>query len=261
MRWFDTHNHLQDSRLGSNQRDLIEKQIASGVVGCVVNATSEQDWEKVGALAREFPDFIRPAFGIHPWKALTAKPGWQDRLRSLLAEFPNAGIGECGLDTWVASPDIEKQIPLFIEHLQIARETERPLTIHCLKAWCHLFDCFREQSPAPGFLMHSFGGSAEIARDLTKAGAYFSLSGYALHPRKRKLIDTFLTIPRERLLVETDAPDMLPPAEAISHPLEGGHNHPANLPGIGKLHVDSLRISHKEWSETTLENTDKWLGK
>lgn len=231
--WFDAHNHLQDPRLGGEYDELVSAQRAAGVSGCVVNATCESDWPEVAALAREFPDFILPAFGIHPWKAHTATPGWQDRLLGLLDAFPTAGIGECGIDSWIDSPSSDIQKPVFLDHLRIARESGRSLTIHCLKAWGILFDCFDKQPPPTRFLMHSYGGSIETARRLLPFGACFSFSGHFLHPRKRAVLSVFQKLPKDRILLETDAPDMAPPDPHVTHPSPDNTNHPANLPAIG----------------------------
>lgn len=241
-KWFDAHNHLHDPRLGGAAGPLVAAQRAAGISGCVVNATSEKDWPQVADLAREFPGFILPSFGIHPWKAHTTTTGWQDRLLGLLETFPHAGVGECGVDSWIDLPSRDIQIPVFLEHLRIARETGRVLTIHCLKAWGTLFDCFDKQPPPARFLMHSYAGSLETARRLLPLGAYFSFSGYFLHERKRNTASLFHDLPPDRILLETDAPDMMPPDSHISHPLPNGINHPANLPAIGIALAAKLSI-------------------
>src|SRR4051812_47257597 len=128
----DSHNHLQDPRLG-DPGPVIAAMREAGVLRCVVNATREQDWQAVADLADAHPDLVLPAFGIHPWHAHTATAGWQERLAALLEKYPQASIGECGLDQWVSSPEIGVQMPVFIDHLRIAREQDRTVTIHCLK--------------------------------------------------------------------------------------------------------------------------------
>jgi TatD DNase family protein len=118
---------------------------SSGVSRCVVNATQEADWAVVENLADTEPGFVFPAFGIHPWHAHTATSGWQEKLRFLLEKHPQASIGECGLDTWISQPPLEIQRPIFLDQLRLARELDRPLTVHCLKAWGPLFEAFSER--------------------------------------------------------------------------------------------------------------------
>jgi TatD DNase family protein len=258
-RWTDSHNHLQDPRLGEPGL-VIAAMKQAGITRCVVNATRESDWAAVEALAVAEPEFISPAFGIHPWQAHTATEGWRKRLAELLEKLPQASIGECGLDQWVSEPSLEIQRPVFVGQLRLAREMDRSVTIHCLKAWGALFDCFAETPPPSRFLMHSFGGSIETARRLIPLGACFSFSGHFLHPRKTAVLEVFRQLPHDRILLETDAPDMLPPPEVITHPLPDHHNHPANLPAIGQALATALGITAGEIATLTRDNSRRFLG-
>ncbi len=251
--WIDSHNHLQDVRL-DDKPDIIRTMREAGVERCVANGTREADWEEVKRLAGAEPDFILPAYGVHPWQAHTATDGWQDRLRGLLSSEPRATVGEIGLDQWITQPDIGVQMPVFLDQLEIAWEYDRTTTIHCLKAWDALFDAFSRQPPPSRFLMHSFGGSIEIARRLIPLGAYFSFSGYFLQSRKAKVIEIFRQLPQDRILVETDAPDMLPPADLVTHPLPESRNHPANLASIARVLAGHLGIPAEELARLTGEN-------
>jgi TatD DNase family protein len=254
--WTDAHNHLQDPRLG-DPAPVIAAMRAAGVARCVANATCEADWPAVEALALAHPDFVFPAFGIHPWQAHTVTDAWLDRLSRVLGKHPHATLGECGLDQWISSPPLAVQFPVFIAQLRLARETQRPLTIHCLKAWNALFDAFAEAPPPPTFLLHSFNGSIEIARRLIPLGAYFSFSGHFLHPRKSAVLEVFRKLPHDRILLETDAPDMLPPDSIISHPLPDSLNHPANLPAIGHALAAALGIPPEQLSTLTRDNATR----
>jgi TatD DNase family protein len=251
--WTDAHNHLQDQRLG-DAVPVIATMKASGVTRCVVNATCQDDWSAVANLAIRDPDFILPAYGIHPWKAHTATAEGFEKLRELLRNDPRASIGECGLDRWITNPPLEVQRPVFLEQVRLAREMARPITIHCLKAWEPLFGCFAESPPPGRFLLHSFGGSIETARRLLPMGAYFSFSGYFLHARKSATLEVFRALPLDRILLESDAPDMLPPPEFITHPLPGDHHHPANLPAVGAALATALGIPAAKLADITRQN-------
>ena len=212
--------------------------IAHGVSRCVVNGTSPEDWPRVAQLAELYPELIIPSFGLHPWK--TPSPNWQQQLTSYLDTVPHACIGECGLDRWIKGYDIELQREVFTAQLDLASQRNLPLSIHCLKAWGLLIEIL-ESRPLPqrGFLLHSYSGSAELIPHLTELGAYFSFSGYFLHERKQNVRDAFSSVPSDRLLIETDAPDMLPPDNGIDHPLENQLNHPAN---INKIHNEAAKF-------------------
>lgn len=214
----------------------------SGITRCVVNGTSPEDWEKVAALATQHPELIIPSFGLHPWKKPTTN--WYEKLVHQLDNVPHACIGECGLDRWIKDYDIQKQTEAFTAQLRLATERNLPLSIHCLKAWGLLINIL-ESNPTPerGFLLHSYGGSAELIPRLARLGAYFSISGYFFQPRKKDALAAFQLVPRDRLLIESDAPDMLPPEHLISHPLPHQLNHPANLASLYPAIADGLDTS------------------
>ena len=115
-----------------------------------------------------------------------------------------------------------------------------------------------EPLPRRGFLLHSFGGPVEMIPLLIKLGAYFSLSGYFAHARKERQRAAFRQIPRDRLLIETDAPDQLPPPELILHPLDDAQgkpiNHPANLLGIYNFAAQLLETPVDELTAQVAEN-------
>lgn len=253
----DSHNHLQ--RFADPARIVAEMK-AAGIASCVVNGTSEGDWEEVAKLAVEFPGFVLPAFGLHPWWADKRSGKWLEILRGLLERFPNAALGECGLDGWVETPSLEVQREVFLPQVALAREHARPLVIHALKAWEPLFEAFEEEAPPQRFLLHSFGGSAELVKRLVPMGAWFSFSGYFLQARKAKVHEAFKAVPRERLLLETDAPDMLPPAEFISHPLPEERNHPANLARITVGLAEILGMEEGELVALTADNHRRFFG-
>jgi TatD DNase family protein len=192
MLLFDSHNHLQ--RFADPGRIIAEMQ-AEGIAGCVVNGTREADWDEVGHLAEEHPDFVKPAFGLHPWHAAERSDKWLVRLEEWLNRFPSASVGEIGLDGWVAGPSLDEQQEIFLPQLAMARERGLPVTIHALKAWEPLFDAFKREEPPGKFLLHSFGGSAELVARLVATGGWFSFSGYFLHPRKAKVLETFKSVP------------------------------------------------------------------
>ena len=251
----DSHNHLQ--RFADPARIIAEMKRA-GVAGCVVNGTREDDWPRVADLAERFPDFVRPAFGLHPWWAHQRSPRWLGRLEEMLDRFPAASIGECGLDGWVAGPPLDVQRAVFLPQLALARERGLPLTVHALHAWEPLFAAFAEEAPPQRFLLHSFGGSPELVKRLTPLGAWFSCSGHFLHPRKAKALAAFRSVPPDRLLLETDAPDMPPPDDFAPHRAPEG-NHPANLPAIARGLAASLGMEAQDLADLTARNHHRFF--
>lgn len=230
---YDAHNHLQDERLDPWREQILATLPQTGLAEVIVNGSCEEDWPAVAELARQHA-FIRPAFGLHPWYVKERTQDWATTLKQLLVAHPRAVVGEIGLDRWIENPDIDAQLECLHTQLALAVELDRPATIHCLRAFGLLEETLRQCTlPRRGFLLHSYGGPAEMIPTFAKFGAYFSLSPYFGHPRKAAQLAVFKAVPLDRLLTETDAPDMWPPDELNPHPLQTADgkalNHPANL--------------------------------
>ena len=230
---FDAHNHLHDARLLPWRAEILAELPALGVRVAVVNGTREDDWADVASLAAATP-WVLPSFGLHPWYVNARTPAWSENLVRFLDAHPGAGIGEIGLDRWIENHDPVAQTECFRLQFALATARDLPATIHCIRAWGALWDIIREGTVPPrGFLLHAYGGPAEMVAGFLDRGAYFSFSPYFLHERKSAQREIFKRLPADRVLVETDAPDLPPPPERNPRPLAGADgkplNHPANI--------------------------------
>ena len=154
MQFIDTHLHLQDYKTGF-ATDIVKEALIGGVDRLVCAATGMFDWDKVARFAKQYPGTVVPAFGLHPWYLQEAKPDWLPRLREYLARFPEALIGECGLDG-IKNPDDEPQNSVFCQHILLAEELKRPLIIHAVRAQEWL-ENYWDMLPAK-FVFHSYNG-------------------------------------------------------------------------------------------------------
>ena len=245
---YDAHQHFHFDPLTPHRAAIIADLQAVGLRRAVVNATNEEEWPIVAALAREYA-WVVPSHGIHPWDSGDRQPGWLEKLRAALVADPAAGVGEIGLDRWIIDgvrPDdpriagirvapLAEQIEVFAAQLALAAELNRAASIHCVQAFGAVLETLQKSPrPARGFLLHGYGGPAEMIKTFVDLGAYFSfnieLEGTRHHARR----ENFRHIPADRLLVETDAPTKPPTPECNRYPLPptaGGAaiNHPANL--------------------------------
>src|SRR3954469_724629 len=220
MRLYAAHNNLQDPRLKGLRDGALQKCRALGVAKMVVNGTEEADWPEVLKLAAANPEVI-PSIGLHPWFIEKRSSDWKKRLGQCI-DAGKCAVGEIGLDRWIDNYDPVQQEEVFVYQLRLAAARNLPVSIHCLKAWGPLVEILRrEKRPECGFLLHSYGGSLELIKPLVEFGAYFSCSGYFAHERKAKQREVFRHVPLERLLIETDAPDMVPPDSLISEAVVG----------------------------------------
>ncbi|EEF62178.1 TatD family hydrolase [Pedosphaera parvula] len=262
---YDAHNHLQATELsphlGTIQRQLNELNVAK----MVVNGTQEQDWPAVLELARN-NRMVIPTFGLHPWYVSQRSVHWQEKLTTCLNQVP-AGIGEIGLDRWIEDYDLPQQEEVFVWQLRLAAERNLPVSIHCLRAWGRLLELLQEQPrPQCGFLLHSYGGPQEMIQPLAKLGAYFSISGHFAQERKGRQQEVFRQVPRDRLLIETDAPDMLPPEKYTDFPITGESsgkavNNPANIGAIYRFVAELVDEQADVLRQRTEENFRKLFGR
>jgi len=264
MLYYDAHCHLQDPRLYRSIDRIAWELSAAGVEKVVVNGTCEEDWERVSELAERF-DFVVPSYGLHPWKAKAQGREGEEKLR-LLLENRGAMIGEIGLDRWIAGYDLEDQINVFERQLEIAAELNRPVSIHCLRAWGQLVRSLKRFPELGGrLLVHSFGGSYEVARELLSLDARFSLSAYFFLEKKRDQLEVFKRLPLDRLLLETDSPDMLGPETTRIQSLfdEDGEqiNHPVNIVGVYREWALALAEEPLELGAKMNRNFEDFFGR
>lgn len=212
MKLFDAHCHLQDPRIYKISSQIIKTALNAGVLHIAVNGVSEKDWHLVKQMSAIHLSVI-PNFGLHPWFIAERTPNWLITLKEFLESTPGAAVGEIGLDKapWASHVDYTAQVEIFRQQLQLAKEINRPASIHCVEAFDDMIEILKSLGPFPaGFLLHSYTGSAELIPELANLGAYFSISGHLMPMEESKAKKILQAIPLERILLETDAPDALP---------------------------------------------------
>lgn len=255
---FDVHNHLQDI---ADAEAAVREAREAGVTRMVVNGSTEADWPRVAELALRFPETVIPAFGLHPWYVAERTPAWRTVLEKYLVRFPESAVGEIGLDRWIAGYDWKDQLAVFLEQWRLGVALGRPIEVHCLKAFGPLEQALRrETKPGRGWVLHSYGGPAEMVPAFAALGASFSFSGYFLHERKiAGRSEVFRRFPADRLLIETDAPDMAPPEERRRFPCPPGPdgkplNRPGNLVSVAEGLAEILGVPAEELATLTTGN-------
>ena len=205
----DAHAHLQNLS-ETELEDVINFARKTNIKKIVVNATSEADWDKTLELASSYKEIVAQ-LGLHPWYVDSASDSWQTKLTNLLKQNQDIGVGEIGLDH---SPkhqaNFAKQLEVFEAQLELAASLNRPVSIHCIKAWGDLIPALKSYKLK--ILFHGFYASPEITKELLNFDANFSFSEKVLtcHP-KDKIKALLDLIPNDRLLVESDgAPFKLP---------------------------------------------------
>lgn len=235
MELTDSHVHLQDETFIRDLDSVLDRARQAGVRRFICNGTRVSDWPRVAELAQNHPDII-PCFGLHPWFVNERDENWLEKLSSFLHN-EKAGVGETGLDRWIKGYDESAQETCFRAQLKLARYYQKPAMVHVLRAWDWLMKILKdEKPPAAGLLLHGFGGPADLIEPLIDKNAYFSVAGNILRADKTRAHVAVRKIPADRLLIETDAPDMPPPIQYCIQDVKTidgkPRNEPANLPLI-----------------------------
>lgn len=237
-----------------------------GLGNAVVVGTSPEDWADVVALAEKDQRLI-PAIGLHPWRVNNAPKGWRDQMLSYLDQGVSV-IGEIGLDQWIEDYDIELQQSAFLWQLSLATERNLPTSIHCLKAHEPLLHTLKAANlPARGFKLHAYNGPVDTIRPLLDLGAHFSFNAGQLKPKAKNIRELIQLVPNDRLLIETDAPDFLPPPELREFELGAAAtgdsspplNHPANIRASYKAIAELSGNSFADLAEQVALNFERYF--
>lgn len=244
---FDAHCHLQDTRIIAESADIIGRAQAKSVVNMMCCGTGENDWDAVKALSAE--NGVLVSFGLHPLYVSQRTEWWLDTLEKILVAMPGAGVGEIGLDHALDKSTYRMQEEIFLHQLRLAKQLDRPVSIHCRRAFERMIEILeKEGGVSQGGVLHSYSGARELVPAFEKLGLYISFSGSITHPGNRRGIESIAAVSQNRLLIETDSPDIVP-TSAIA-----GLNEPANLVYILDKTAQILGMLPEELAQNTWDN-------
>ena len=225
----DSHCHLNDPRFNDQQAALIAAAAQAEVSDYVVPATTVSGWPAIHQLATDYPG-VHPAYGLHPWFIDQHDRDAMTQLSHWLASHPAVAVGECGLD--FLRPNRPQQEQLFAAQIELARDCNLPLIIHAHKALDRVIQMLR-QFPGVTGVIHRFSGSLDQAQRLIDLDFYVGVAAGITDTRQAKLRRTLAALPLERLLLESDAPD-LPPA-GVTAELNAPEFLPLTLTALAEL--------------------------
>ncbi len=209
---FDIHAHLGDARVWEQATAVLADSAAHGLTGVLANAARREEWERVIALARRAgPPKVWAAVGIHPFFLEDWGPGTAVELAAALRDNPGTvrAVGEIGLDFWQGRDGAAEQAAACARQCEIAAEFGVPVIVHNRKSWNEFFALWKALAHRPpAAVCHHFSGSLEIARQALDFGMYLSFCGPLTYPGARRLRAAAELVPWDRVLTETDTPDL-----------------------------------------------------
>ena len=219
----DTHIHIQDIKPPADRAQFIGDTMDAGLVRFFNCAARPIDWPVIRTLADTCQGII-PFFGIHPWFVDITDEDAFLQLERYLAS-PDALIGEIGLDKSRKNISFELQKDVFARQLVLAKKFNKPFEVHCVRAWEDTLRLIRAHAPGRRFLIHSFNGSLEIAREVAKMGGFFSINVKEFFRPNAPLRTVFEDLPAERIILETDFPHQVKATDPLVYmtTLKGGY--------------------------------------
>lgn len=146
------------------------------------------------------------SYGIHPWKINNDSLNMLDKLNRMARNRRCIAVGECGLDKVIAT-DFALQQRIFIEHIRLANEINKPLIIHCVKAFNELITCLRTEKNKVPVIIHGFNNNLNIANTLLDEGFLLSF-GKALLTFESNASEVIKHVGRKNFFLETDDSDV-----------------------------------------------------
>lgn len=252
----DTHVHLDVDDFAPDRERVLERARSAGVVAQLVPAITRAYWPGLAGLVERHGDLF-PAYGLHPVYLNSHADADVEALDAWLSEHPAVAVGEIGLDGYVDEiahgAAWDRQWRLFNAQLDVALNHRLPVILHARRALDQVLKALR-QRPALTGIIHSFSGSRQQADQALAQGFCLGFGGPVTYPRANRLRKLVAGLPREALVLETDAPDQ----PSVSH--RGERNEPAFLPEIASCVAELRGVPVAELAAQTAANARRILN-
>ena len=250
-----THDSFADDR-----DEVIKRASDAGVKRIILTGSSEQGSRDAAALAESMPGTMYATAGVHPHHASEYSDSVHDTLSELASRDSVVAVGECGLDYFRNFSPPEDQRDAFRRQLEIAAETGLPLFLHQRDAHADFIEIL---APAIGNLSravaHCFTGGAEELSACLDLGLYIGITGWVCDERRgQDLKGVVGQIPLDRLMIETDAPYLLP--RTLDPKLKTRRNEPMYLREVLRVVADAMEMSEDSVAHATTENAEQFFS-
>jgi len=249
--------NLTHDSFAKDRTELLLAARDAGVARCIVTGSSIAASRSALALAQAYPGQLYATAGVHPHHATELSDDQLDALRTLSAAQEVVAVGECGLDFFRNFSPRADQESAFRLQLDLAAEVAKPVFLHQRDAHAEFLALLRPRRDSlVGGVAHCFTGGPAEALDYLELDLYIGITGWLCDPQRgTSLREAVPQIPLERLLLETDAPYLLP--KDLAAKPRNRRNEPKFLPHILDT-IASLRDeSVEELAFATRRNTER----
>ena len=253
MELFDTHCHLDLPVFDQDRKLLVQKAEEVGVKNILVPAIKKDDW-RVLRMHVALNKNLHAALGLHPMFIEEHTDQHLHDLEMALNLPPVSAVGEIGLDFYEPNHNREKQEMFFRSQLKLAVLKGLPVILHVRKAHNEVLKHLKMLNFKEGGIVHAFNGSLQLAKDYIKMDFKLGFGGTMTHARSVKIRELVKALPLESIVLETDAPDMIPSSSKSSR------NTPVHLIDNFRALCSLRSESPEELARVTTKNAKEVLG-
>ncbi len=247
---FDSHAHYDDEAFDEDRETLLDAMESRGI-GYIINVGASMDGcrETLGLIKR-FP-FVYGALGFHPNEVSKVTEDQFFWLKQNIFTPKIVAVGEIGLDYyWSESEAVRTlQKEWFVRQLDLARESDLPVSIHSREAAQDTLAILKEGNAGDiGGVIHCFSYGVDMAREFLNMGLYLGIGGVVTFKNSKKLKEVVKYMPMDRMVIETDSPYLSP------EPLRGQRNSSLNLTHVVNEIAQIREIAPREVIQITRDN-------
>lgn len=264
MNYIDIGINLTNKQFQNDIDDVIQNALDVDVSQMILTGTSVKNSEASAQIAKEYPGILYATAGIHPHDAKSFDVQSISKLRNLLKQKHVVSVGEFGLDFDRDFSPRNVQETCYKAQLELAIEVHKPLFLHERAAFTKFMEITKDYLPQlPKAVVHCFTGSLQEAKTYLDNGFYLGFTG-AISDSKRfeHLKEVIQYVPLDRMMIETDAPFMLP-KNTPNNLLKKYHERrcePAFLPFVAATVAQFKGISGIIVTEETTKNAKDFFG-
>lgn len=249
------HDSFDDDRA-----DMMQRATDAGVDRIIVTGSSDDSNVRAAKLAESLPGVLYSTAGVHPHHAADYTDESDALIRSLLQKNAVVAVGECGLDYFRNFSPREAQLVAFRRQLDIAKESGLPVFLHQRDAHDDFVEVLEPALPdLSRAVAHCFTGEGESLREYIAMGLYIGITGWICDERRGKhLHDIVAVIPDDKLLIETDAPYLLP--RTIRPKPKSRRNEPMYLPEVVRVLAEARGQTEDHVASITTANAVRFFA-
>jgi len=256
----DTGANLAHDSFDEDRADVLQRAKAAGVTKIVITGSSDSSNQEAAKLAELHPRILYSTAGVHPHHASDYSETSDALIRELVQKDVVVAVGECGLDYFRNFSPRDAQLDAFRRQLEIAKDCGLPVFLHQRDAHDDFVEIVESALPdLSRAVAHCFTGEGESLHEYVAMGLYIGITGWICDERRgQHLHDIVAVIPDDRLLIETDAPYLLP--RTIQPRPKSRRNEPAFLVEVLKTVAEAREQSIEHVARITTENAVRFFA-